>query len=331
MVEIYKRLAAFLPDSIVGAFKKQMDYLDIDISEKRFVGFLFIYGLILSFFLAYLVEIFNILSYFIAFPFFFLLFTGGTYLWLSIAAESKGKFVESILPDALQLVASNMKSGLTTERALLLSARPEFGPLENELRDASKRIMAGARIDEALNEIPKSIKSVILERTIWLVSKGISSGGQIANLLIQLSDDLRDQLALRREIAANISIYIMLIFFAAALGGPVLFGISSFIVEILTKQMATMPEINASNIPGGMGSNVSQFSGDKEPISVEFVQMFVMIMLVTTSLFASLTIGVINTGKEQGGLKYFPIILVVAFILFFGIRMLLASAFSNLV
>ncbi len=331
MVEIYKRLTAILPNSIVDAFKKQMDYLNIDISEKRFVGFLFIYGLILSLFLAYLVEIFQILPYFIAFPFFFLLFTGGTYLWLSIAAESKGKFVESILPDALQLVASNMKSGLTTERALLLSARPEFGPLEDELRNASKRIMAGARVEEALNEIPKNIKSIILERTMWLVSKGISSGGQIANLLIQLSDDLRDQLALRKEIAANISIYIMLIFFAAALGGPVLFGISSFIVEILTKQMATMPEINTANIPGSMGGNVSQFSSDKEPISVEFVQMFVMIMLVTTSLFASLTIGVINTGKEKGGVKYFPIILIVSFILFFGIRFLLANAFSTLV
>ena len=255
-------------------------------------------------------------------------------MWLSIAAESKGKFVESVLPDALQLVSSNMKSGLTTERALLMAARPEFGPLEIELRDASKRIMAGARIEDALNEIPKKIKSVTLERTIWLVSMGINSGGQIADLLIQLSDDLRDQIALKREISANISIYIMLIFFASAVGGPVLFGISSFIVEILTNQMETMPEINTSGLPGGMsggGGVASMFSGDKETVSVEFVQTFVIILLFTNCLFAALTIGVINTGKEKDGIKYFPIILIVAFILFYAIRMVLAGMFPELI
>jgi len=334
MVEIYKRLTAILPDSIVDAFKKQMDYLDIDVSEKRFVGFLFIYGILLSAFLAIDLWYFFTLPWLASFLVFFLMFVGGTYLWLSIAAESKGKFVESVLPDALQLVSSNMKSGLTTERALLLAARPEFGPLEIELRNASKRIMAGARIEEALNEIPTKIKSVVLERTIWLVSMGISSGGQIADLLIQLSDDLREQIALKREIAANISIYIMLIFFAAAVGGPVLFGISSFIVEILTNQMNSMPEINTTGLPGGMsggGGVASMFSQDKEVISVGFVQSFVIILLVTTCLFASLTIGVINTGKEKGGLKYFPIILIVAFILFYAIRMVLAGMFPELI
>ena len=126
---VYQRIASLLPQGIIRAFKRELEYLNINISEKRFVGFLFLYGLCLSFGIAFNLKLFLNIDIPISFAFFFVLFFGGTYLWMSLVSESKGRYVEKILPDALQLIASNIKAGLTTESALVASSRPEFGPL----------------------------------------------------------------------------------------------------------------------------------------------------------------------------------------------------------
>lgn len=329
---MYIRIAALLPRKVLDAFRREMDYLNISIDEKRFVGFLLIYAIALSFGIALNFYILFGLDMLISFPFFIMLFIGGTYLWLSIAAESKGKFVDTILPDALQLIASNIKSGLTTERALFVSARDEFGPLQKELVEASKRIMTGQRIERALLEIPRKIHSKVLERTVWLISKGITSGGQIADLLTQLADDLRNQNAITSEVQANISMYLLLIFFSAAIGGPVLFGISSFIVEVMSSQMAIMPSggsgIGTTGTAGAMAGMASEAGAGIEP---EFVIFFSIVALVVESIFAALTLGIIKTGKEKQGVKFLPIILIASMVVFFSVRLVLGTMFGDLI
>ena len=138
---MYKRFSALLPRRIIEGLRAQLEYLNISINERKFAGFLIIYSLALSAGIAINLFLFFRIPLWIAFAACFGFIILCTYLWLSIAAEGKGKFVERILPDALQLIASNMKSGLTAERALFVSARPEFGPLERELKRASAKIM----------------------------------------------------------------------------------------------------------------------------------------------------------------------------------------------
>ena len=69
-------------------------------------------------------------------------------LWFRV--ESRSKEVENILPDALQIMAMNIRAGLTTERALILTARPEFGIFEKELKRAGKEILAGKDLKESM-------------------------------------------------------------------------------------------------------------------------------------------------------------------------------------
>ncbi len=330
MTGIYSGFARFIPRRILHGFKREMEYLDINVPEASFVGFLFLFGFFLSLGIAANLFLFLKINFFAGTVFFFTLFVGGSYLWLNLAAESKGKYVEKILPDALQLVASNVKAGLTTERALLVSAREEFGPLEVELRRAAGKIIGGFTVQDALSEIPKKIKSRLLESTIWLISEGIQRGGEIGDLLIELSDDIREQASVKAEISANISMYVLLIFFASAFGAPVLFGVSTFIVEILTSQSQSIPQVPSVSGTSYNSPLMRGFSDASQKVSFGFVLMFSMVSLFFTSLFASMTIGVINTGAEKGGSKYLPIILLIAFSLFFIIRALLAGFFGNL-
>src|SRR3989338_10201223 len=118
----YERITHLLPQKMQNAFKREMEYLDLSVDNKKLVGFIIFYGFFLSTGVALNAHLFFQINPIIAFTMLYAIIVGGFYLMLSLSADAKGKFVESILPDALQLVASNMKSGLTAERALLVSA-----------------------------------------------------------------------------------------------------------------------------------------------------------------------------------------------------------------
>lgn len=321
---------------ILEAFEQQFAYLGIRISSRKFVLNIgmtaFVLGVISTLFTSFVLE----WPYFLVVIGFFATFVlvmGGVYMFLDLQAESRGRAVERILPDALQLIASNIKSGLTTERALLVSARPEFGPLEGELKRVSTRILSGVPVEKAIMEIPKHIKSMLVERTTWLLARGISSGGEIADLLMQLSRNLRTQLSLQSEAQASISIYLILIFFSASFGGPALYAISSFIVEVMSSQISSQPAVDPGIIAqgGSRFAGVGSFiGGSSNIISPDFIVFFAQIMLLVGGIFASLILGAIATGKEKDGLRYVPIVLLFSFGLFYLLRFVLHEAFGTL-
>ncbi len=330
MENIYEKISSIIPTNIIHAFKRELEYSGIDIDTRKFVGFIFIFALAIGIAGGFGLNAFFKLNFFIGFLGGFFLTTGGMYYLLNQASEGKGKFVEKILPDALQLIASNMKSGLTTERALLVSARPEFGPLEIEFKEASKKMMAGERTEIALKEMTKKIRSKSFEKTVWLITEGMNSGGEMGNLLVQLSDDLREQNALQEEVKGNVSMYVILIFFASVIGAPLMFGISSFIVKIMAKQAAGLSTAPTETISAGSSQSAIAMSGG---ISIDpaFVMMFSMITLVVISIFGSLTVGIINTKTEKGGIKYIPIMIIASYVVYFAVLLLLENSFRTLI
>ncbi len=331
---MYTRVSALIPKGIMQGLGRQFAYNHIQIDVRKFAGFLVLFSALLSIGIAANAFLFFAISPLVGFPVSFVGIIFTAYLLLKISSESKGKFVESILPDALQLIASNMKSGLTTEKSLFVAGRPEFGPLELELKNASKRIASGERMENALNGISEGINSSVLSKTMWLISRGIRSGGQIADLLFRLSDDLKSQQSLEEEANANISIYILLILFAAVFGAPVLFGISSFIVEVLTKQISTTPTIDVASLPTSSNFGlIKGFTGGRSDsaATTDFILTFSMVTLFITTIFSCITIGVINTGKEINGVKYIVPLVIAAFVVFFAVRALLVGVFGNLV
>ncbi|MFQ6055173.1 MAG: type II secretion system F family protein, partial [Methanosarcinales archaeon] len=126
------------------------------------------------------------------------------------------------LPDVLQLISANVRAGMTVDKAIWLSARPEFGILEEEVRKVGAKTMGGKPINLALKEMSKKIKSKILDRTVKLIIEGIESGGDLAKLLDETSSNIRTTQSLRKEIRSSVMMYSIFILFAAVLGAPML-------------------------------------------------------------------------------------------------------------
>lgn len=315
MIDPYKPLGQLMPKKIRLMARERLQYSSLNIDPERFLGFTLIFGLGLGFILGSIIQQYNMLPLSVGFFTVFILFEFFIYIWLTLSADSKAKFVEEILPDALQLMSSNIRAGLTTDKALLMAARPEFGPLEYEIRRIGKETMAGKSLNDALAKMTYRIKSKNLERTIDLISQSLKSGGKLADLLDQTATDLRDQQIVQKEISASVLMYVFFILIAIGLGAPALFSLSSFLVTLLTKNM----EMIAKDLPTNMDamSKALPISITTARISPDFVRTYSIISLAASSFFGSMVVGLIMSGEERQGLKYFPLLLIISLGLFF--------------
>jgi flagellar protein FlaJ len=196
-----------------------------------------------------------------------------------------------------------------------MAARPEFGPLEYEIRRVGKETMAGRNFTDSLCKMTKNLRSKNLERTVDLIVQSIKSGGKLADLLDQTATDLRDQQIVQKEISASVLMYVFFILIAVGLGAPALFSLSSFLVTILTKNMAMI----SKDLPTNMAefSKAMPISITSGRVSPGFIRTYSIISLAASSFFGSMVVGLIMKGEEKQGLKYFIPLLVLSIGLFF--------------
>lgn len=240
------------------------------------------------------------------------------YFKISLKASSRIKQMEKIFPDVISLMASNLRAGITIDRAFLLSARPEFKPLDQEILKTGKEIATGKDIIYALQKMDKRIDSEKISKVINLITSGLKAGGNISDLLEQTSKNMKEKEIIEKKAASSILMYTIFIFFAIGVGAPVLFGLSSILVEIIITLTSRLPDMGSSqmSIP---------FTFSEIAISVNFVIYFSVIFLITTDLISGLVIGLVNKGKGKEGLRFFIPLVVLSLSIFFLVRLLLSN------
>ncbi|MCX6816023.1 MAG: type II secretion system F family protein [Candidatus Aenigmarchaeota archaeon] len=315
--------AKILPGKIRKKYKALLGYCDIALDADVFIGSIIGFGIIVAIIVATNLSVlfsfeFSSFTIFLSFLITFVLFQFMIYMWLVLRADGKAKFVENILPDVLMLMAMNIRSGMTTDRALIMTARPEFGLLEKELNRAGKQVLAGKEIKYALLEMTQHIRSKTLESTVRMIIEGIESGGELSSLLQQTADEIQNSKIIQGEVRANVLMYAIFIFFAAGIGAPLLFGISTYIVSNISQQFATFHV-------SGMGQQATRAAF----VSPGFLTTFAMAALAVTSLFGGLIVGIVKNGEEKSGVKFIPILLIISFAVFFAVKVGLGSVFPS--
>jgi flagellar protein FlaJ len=308
---LYTQVVRLLPKKLRQQFSELVNYSNIHSEPEDFLGFIIVFGIIFGCVCAYVVSALELTHPVIGFIGSFIAIEALFYLFVSFSVDSKTRLVEEVLPDALQLMSSNIRAGLTTDKALLLAARPEFGPLSEELRRVGRETMTGRNFAYALSKTTKRIKSESLNRTIDLIVNSMKSGGKLADLLDKTANDLRDQDMVKKEISASVLMYVIFIFVAIAFGAPLLFAMSSFLVKMLTQNM----EIISKGMPVGEMAG-APISISKSSLKPEFINMFAIISLGVSSTFGSIIIGLILRGDNKSGLKYLPLLLLISIGLF---------------
>ena len=251
------------------------------------------------------------------------------YVALALAADSRRKKVEDVLPDFLSLSAANVRAGMTVDQAMWYAAKPEFGILSVEVTTVAKRTFGGMPFNKAIDHLSERFNSKAVRRSVALIKQGIASGGKLADILERTAEDSRQMRILRQEIATSLLMYIIFIVFAGAIGTPFLFAISGKLVGVVEGVFTALPtQASGSSVSAGM---VGAFVTPSRPAitSADFA-IFAILSCILTAVFSSLIIGVISKGSKKDGISYLPFLLILSLAIFFVVSFLLEGFLSNL-
>ncbi len=295
------------------------DYKEkINLKKVIFISFLLALLVASLIFIFYKNLIYSLIAFFLT------IFLGVIYSYIKTALEKSARIkkLEEVFPDFLQLMSSNLRAGMTIDRAILLSSRPEFAPLDKEILQTGKDLTTGKDIEKVLMDLSKRIKSEKINKTILLIISGIRAGGDLAILLEQTAVSMRERGFVEKRAASSVLMYVIFIFLAVSIFAPLLFSLSNVLVEVLTNILSGLPETDANvNLP---------FTLSKVNVSINFIKYFSIIFMIVIGTFSSLVLGLVSKGDEKQGLRYLPVIITLSLAIFFLSRVFIARFLTGL-
>ncbi|MBT5215284.1 hypothetical protein HOM13_00945 [Candidatus Woesearchaeota archaeon] len=317
-------ISRLYPERVRLAYRQLLVYANIDKPLENYLSTMFIVTLVTSLVLSFFLTLFLGINFFLMFLGMFIISQFVSYSWLTLNAEARGKFIEELLPDLLQLMASNLRAGYTLDKALLLAARPEFGNFKEEINRAGKDVATGKDFNQALLDMSSRIKSNKLNKSMQLIVAGVRSGGSLVDLLSQSASNLRQQKMIDERIRSNVLVYVIFIFAAIGFGAPVLFSLSSFLIDIMSTVFADV------DLPDTTGSIDMPISFSEVTIDPGFIVRYTIVSMIIASVMGSMIIGLISKGKKREGLKYIPVLIIITISLFFIVRALIGGLLGGL-
>lgn len=246
------------------------------------------------------------------------------YFSYNIKIYKRTQELEDKLPDYLTLVSTNLKGGLSFEKSLWASIKPEFGILAREITIVSKKVVTGNDVSEALVEFSNKYDSPILKRSINLLIGEIESGGKVTEIIDKIIENLRKTRALKAEMAAATVSYMIFIGVIVTMIAPGLFALSAQLLKIIIGFTSTLSGTSAASspLPVSFGS-VS--------IKPENFRIFSILALSTIAIFSSMIISIIEKGSIRGGIKYVPAFLFASIIVYLVLSAVLEGVFSGII
>ncbi len=246
------------------------------------------------------------------------------YLMIDIRIFRRRVDIEEVLPDYLQLTSANIRAGMPIDQALWYSVRPRFGVLSNEIEMVAKETMSGVELSVALRKFSEKYDSPLLKRSVSLLIEGIDAGGEVGDLLNNISINIQKIQLLKREMSANVATYVIFISTATIIVSPFLFALSGQLLQIVTKIMAKIKLPSAAQA----GSFPIKFS--EVGISNGDFTIFAVVSLTISSFFSAIIVATIQRGDVRSGIKYIPIFIIVTLALYFIYNSFFSGIFGSI-
>ena len=223
--KIIDDLAIFLgnivPEKYLSRFQEFLLSGAIFTDANKVLAMLIIFMLISEFTLAITVTMFRFpVSVFIL-PLFVI---PGLFTYVIVQQERKVQEIEKTAPDFLRQLSSMLQVGLSFENAMEDMSQYGEGPLYDEIHRTIIEIRMGRNFDDAWRAMSKRLKSKELERIFNIILDGRKSGSSISTVLFDVSQDLRDLMALKRERKSMVMMSVMFLLISAVIATPFAVG-----------------------------------------------------------------------------------------------------------
>ena len=293
--KIINDLAVFLdnilPEKYLSKFQEFLLSGAIFTEASDVLAILIIFILVSEIVLALSSTLLNLPLSVLILPFFII---PGLFTYIVVQQERRAQEIEKSAPDFLRQLSSMLQVGLSFENAMEDMAQYGQGPLFDEMRRTIIEIRMGRNFDEAWKAMSRRLKSKELERVFAIILDGRRSGSSISNVINDISDDLRDLLALKRERKSAVMMSVMFLLISAVVATPFAIGM----VSVYSRFMQSY----------GMESQIILTA----PIAGETY-------LIIHSALVAFIISIIMYGEVKKGIKFSLPLVVVSFLIFYFI------------
>jgi tight adherence protein B len=213
--------------------------------------FFFVAGVLLAFLLFLVIAP----TFFAAF-FFTLLASSVPLVLLFRARAKRKKAFDEQLPSTLQLLAGAMRSGFSLLQALEASAAETGDPMRRELTRVLTETRLGRSLEDALDDCAARIDSLDLSWAVMAIRIQREVGGNLAELLDNVSDTMTQRDRLRSELRSltaegrysGMILGLMPLFFAG-----VLYSLNPEFMKPLFEDVAGLMVLGSTFVLSGLG------------------------------------------------------------------------------
>lgn len=297
-------------------YMKKTGKVDLPYSLYSKLFFLSVFSVILTYFFLILPAlkdfqpaiVIGISAFVLTFGAIIFLFVLSLFLWVyyEFVIFKRTRKIEKVLPDFLEEVATNLKAGMSFDKALWNSVEPDFDILANEIEIVAKKVMAGEDTEKALLEFASKYKSILLEESIDMIIVGLRSGSNIADLIEKIVENVKDAYFLRKELVASVTSYVIFISATAIVISPVLFALSFNMMQIV---QGLGEKLTVGGLVGAGGASATNI----EP--KDFIT-FSKISIIIIAVISSMIIADLREGSIKAGLKYIIMFAPIAFLVY---------------
>jgi tight adherence protein B len=121
-------------------------------------------------------------------------------IYLNLRISGRVKQFNNALGDAIVLISNSLKAGYSFFQSIDIVAKEMSGPIAEEFEILQKEINLGYTTEEALDNLLKRIKSDDLELIITAVLIQRQVGGNLAEVLDNISSTIRERIRIKGEI-----------------------------------------------------------------------------------------------------------------------------------
>jgi len=196
-----------------------------------------------------------------------------------VKTEKRAEEIEKASPDFLRQLSSMLRVGLSFENAMEDLSRYGSGPLYDEVKRTVIEIKMGREFNESITAMVNRLKSKNLERTFKIILEARKSGGSLADIIDDVSNDLRAIIILKRERRSSVMMAVMFLVISAAIAAPFALGMTGIYSSFMANLGKGSELIETSNIAAGA-------------------------YIVIHSILAGFIIGLVMYGDFKKGIKF---------------------------
>jgi len=209
--------------------------------------------------------------------------------------------IDDRFPDFIRDLAESRRAGMTFTKAIMYSAKGDYGVLTPEIQKIARQISWGSSVESALKSFATRVNTKLIKRTISLIIEASRSGGNVADVLDAATKDAREIKLLESERRAGMLSYVAVIYV----------GMGVFLLIIIVLCKSLLPSMLTEGSEG-----VSTALGKPSSMTLlDVTSLFYYAALVQTGGMGIIA-GVFEEGDIISGVKHMFIMVLVSWLIF---------------